>query len=108
MQIEVMRKEIIKAYPGDSWKEKVKNMSTAQVIAIYHTLLRNRKFEKPIITMPKDIGRSEAYKQLSLFDDMLVGYDTSSGEDYSVIVEARHGPDGVTVTNILCDEEVAK
>lgn len=37
MNIAMMRSEIIKAYPGESWKKKVKNMPENQVVAIYNS-----------------------------------------------------------------------
>ncbi len=33
--VELMRAEVAKLYPGDAWKNKVKSMSDAQIIAIY-------------------------------------------------------------------------
>lgn len=38
MNVAMMRTEIIKAYPGESWKKKVKNMPENQVVAIYNSL----------------------------------------------------------------------
>ena len=35
MTVELMRAEVAKLYPGDAWKNKVKGMSDAQIIAIY-------------------------------------------------------------------------
>lgn len=35
MDIEAMRREIAKAYPGDKWAKRVRNMSAEQVTAVY-------------------------------------------------------------------------
>lgn len=44
MNVVSMREGLIKLYPGDKWKQKVKKMSDAQVLAIY---LKNQdKIEK--------------------------------------------------------------
>lgn len=64
MNIELMRSEISKVYPGSCWKTKVKMMSEAQVIAIYHNFLRNKKFKSSEIRCK--------HKQLT-FDDILRG-----------------------------------
>lgn len=36
--IEQMRNEVSKAYNGQKWKDKVRNMSDAQVTAIYYKM----------------------------------------------------------------------
>lgn len=49
MNIAMMRSEIIKSYPGESWKKKVKNMPENQVIAIYNNLKKTDHLGKPKI-----------------------------------------------------------
>lgn len=38
MSIAQMRIELIKAYPGPKWEQKVKKMSDAQVVVIFNRL----------------------------------------------------------------------
>lgn len=45
MSNEQKRSIISKAYPGDSWPEKVKKMSDAQVHSIYMRLLYKNKLK---------------------------------------------------------------
>lgn len=40
MSIEQMRNEVIKLYPGASWKNRVMNMSDAQILAIYNRMVK--------------------------------------------------------------------
>ena len=91
MKIATMRNEISKVYPGAVWAKKVKRMPDNQVIAVYHSFLRNdifnmalkEKESKTNIVMPKDHGRKQAYEQMNMFD-MVMGYDFGSGKDYTV------------------------
>jgi hypothetical protein len=42
-EIEQKRQALFGAYPGEKWAEKVKQMSEAQVIAVYMNLKRQNK-----------------------------------------------------------------
>lgn len=46
MTIDQMRDEVIDAYPSSKWKARVDRMSDNQVIALYHSLLREGKLGK--------------------------------------------------------------
>ena len=46
------RAAITRVYSSESWQRKVKNMSDAQVVAIYRKFLADGKFDRPII--PKE------------------------------------------------------
>ena len=37
MNVDLMRAEIAKEYPGDNWEKKVKRMPDKQVLAVYHS-----------------------------------------------------------------------
>ena len=55
MSVQQMRAAIYEVYPGRSWKEKVNNMSDAQVIAVYYSFLETGKFDrKPAAKEPKN------------------------------------------------------
>lgn len=45
MTVEQMRESISKAYNTDSWKNKVKKMNEANVIAVYYRFLREGKIK---------------------------------------------------------------
>jgi hypothetical protein len=40
MSIEQMRAEVAKLYSGESWKRRVRDMSDAQILAIYNKQVR--------------------------------------------------------------------
>lgn len=44
MKVSQMRNEVMTAYVGNAWKDKVKKMSDNQIIAIYHKLQRHNRF----------------------------------------------------------------
>ena len=46
MNVEAMRKEILKMYPGPNWKHKVLNMRESQVMAVYFSM--TKRGQKPI------------------------------------------------------------
>lgn len=46
MTVAQMRCAIYDIYPGDSWHEKVNNMPDNQVVAVYHSLLARKAFDK--------------------------------------------------------------
>ena len=64
MNVETMRSEIAKVYPGDSWKHKVKALPEYQVIAVYHD------FQRQAALKPKGNGFG---RQLTL-DDIKRGF----------------------------------
>ena len=70
MNVELMRSEIAKAYPGDDWKKRVKRMSDEQVIAVYHSFLRNDKFKKHATNTINTVKEPHEPRQLT-FDDIL-------------------------------------
>jgi hypothetical protein len=81
MNIEMMKKEILKVYSGPKWVAKMKKMPDNQVIAIYYHFLKAGRFKKA----EKDRQAKKKLegfqpKQLS-FDDVLVGWDLASGPD---------------------------
>ncbi|MDF2800176.1 MAG: hypothetical protein K0S61_79 [Anaerocolumna sp.] len=45
MSIILMREAVKNVYPGDKWRNKVRNMSDNQVIAIYHKFLESKKLK---------------------------------------------------------------
>lgn len=55
-----------KAYPGDSWKTKVRKMSDSQVFAIYSNLTSNKiKKPKPTAKVEDEIERGVLFMQLT-------------------------------------------
>lgn len=46
MSIDQMRHEVAKAYSGEKWKHKVKNMPDDQILAIYTRFLNSGKLKK--------------------------------------------------------------
>ena len=70
MNVETMRREIAKAYTGDAWKRKVKNMPENQVVAVYHNFQKTGRFETNSATKPKGNGFG---RQLTL-DDIKRGF----------------------------------
>lgn len=46
ISIDEMREEVIRAYPGDIWREKTNAMSDSQVIAIYNSIVRTGRLGK--------------------------------------------------------------
>jgi hypothetical protein len=46
VSVELMRKAILKVYPGEKWVHKVSNMSDRQIIAIYYKFLNENKLIK--------------------------------------------------------------
>lgn len=72
MNIHEMRNFISKAYPGQEWKNRVKKMGEAQIIAVYYNLV-NR--ESPLLQKAAKIGLDLArgkdqtrHTQLTIFD----------------------------------------
>lgn len=96
MRIDLMKMEIIKAYPGSKWREEVETMHDAQIAAIYNNLRKKGK-------LPKGKGPikvSQEPQQLSLDDifpnGYLIGIDlardeaaVSKGSDCSINVPER-------------------
>lgn len=70
MNVELMRSEINKVYLGNSWRERVKRMSDEQVIAVYHSFLRNDKFKKHATNTINTVKEPHEPRQLT-FDDIL-------------------------------------
>ena len=64
MHIETMRSAISKVYPGESWKKRVEDMSTSQVVAVYHSFLESGRFLKPVGVKRK----TDEFKQMTIFD----------------------------------------
>ena len=69
MRVERMRSEISKVYSGEGWKTKVKRMPYLQVIAVYHSFLKDDRFRKQEM-QPKNYGKEAT--QIT-FDDMTCG-----------------------------------
>ena len=42
MSIEQMRNEVMKLYPGPCWQKRVKNMTDAQIFAIYNKSVKGK------------------------------------------------------------------
>ena len=70
MNVELMRSEITKVYPGKNWKTKVKNMSDVQVIAVYHSFLRNDRFKSQLV---QEVKTTKDEPIQLTFDDILGG-----------------------------------
>jgi hypothetical protein len=98
MNVELMRSEIMKVYPGDRWATKVNSMTLSQIVAVYNNFLATNKF-KPVI-MPKHLGRKEAH-------DMILGYDEGSNGDCTVLIIGKKNKlDGtMVISNIYYDED---
>lgn len=64
MGIEYMRNMILDVYHSDTWKNKVKNMTNNQVIAIYNSFLKKGKFKG------KKNDNKQEYKQITIFEYM--------------------------------------
>lgn len=106
MNVELMRSEISKVYPGGDWRKRVKGMHADQVIAIYHSFLKDDKFNKPVVAMPRHLGRKEAFEQISMFDNCVLGYDESGGKDHTAVVVGKRRENGVIeVSNVYYDED---
>ncbi len=56
MDIHTMRLAVSRAYNGQKWKDRVRDMSDEQVMAIYHKMLGSGQVKK---------NRGPVYKQLS-------------------------------------------
>lgn len=74
MNVELMRAEIIKEYPGASWAFKVRHMHPNQVIAIYYAFQRKHEKEKLAaneeqltMALPKDPNQ-EIERQMTIWD----------------------------------------
>lgn len=106
MKIQTIRSEITKVYPNDIWAKKVQRMCDDQVIAIWYNFQKAGKFDKPAIVMPKNLGRSQAYEQLSMFDNMIFGYDEGNEEDVSCLVACSIDDEGkIEVRDVYYGEE---
>ena len=106
MRIQTIRVEISKVYPNDIWAKKVQKMSDNQAIAIWYSFQKAGKFDKPIVSMPKNLGGSQSYEQLSLFDNMIFGYDEGSAEDVSCLIACSIDDEGkIEVKDVYYGEE---
>lgn len=80
MRIDLMKMEIIKAYPGNKWREEVETMHDAQIAAIYNNLLKQNKLSNG----KKPMRVNQEPQQLSLDDvfpnGYLIGIDLASDE----------------------------
>lgn len=67
MNVDQMRKEIAKVYPGEAWQRKVDSMYDDQVIAIFYKFERDGKF---LEYLRKKAEAKKHYDgvQLSMFD----------------------------------------
>lgn len=65
MQIEQMRHKIANCYPGASWKARCFNMSTKQVVAVYHAFRKNGKLDS---NKKRKDNSSREYKQMTVWD----------------------------------------
>ena len=64
MTVVQMKKHISDVYDNWRWRDKVRRMSDAQVIAIYHSFLQKGKFKKTKSTrLP-----GERFHQVTLFE----------------------------------------
>ena len=75
MTIDQMRDEILEAYPGPRWREKVAKMDDDQVMALYFKFHANppkKKAEKKYEIKTGSIDEKAAAVQLSIYD-MLLG-----------------------------------
>ena len=68
MNVETMRREIAKAYTGDAWKRKVKNMPENQVVAVYLNFKKTGMFD-----IQRKLENNNFGRQLT-FDDIKRGF----------------------------------
>lgn len=94
MKIETIRSEITKVYSNDIWAKKVQKMPDHQAIAIWYSFQKAGKFDRPIVVKPKNLGRSQAFEQISMFDNMIFGYDEGNSEDVSCLVACSIDDEG--------------
>lgn len=66
MLISVMREKVRSAYPGYSWERRVDMMDNRQIFAIYMSMLRKGKFDKPKNSRSKQ--QYEVCHQMTLFE----------------------------------------
>lgn len=45
IELNRMREQVTKVYPGDRWADRVKKMSSAQIVAIYNRFKAEGKFK---------------------------------------------------------------
>ena len=64
MTVELMRLELLKAYPGDKWAKKVKRMAANQVIAVYHSVKKTKE-EKKMAQKQTEVKPGE-YQQIRM------------------------------------------
>lgn len=70
MSIEQMRSEVMLAYPGEQWKNRVNRMGDGQVIAVYHRLSQTGKLDEARIERMK---KEEPKAEQLMFDFMYEG-----------------------------------
>lgn len=79
MDLERMRSEISKLYPGVAWKDRCAKMEPRQVIAIFLTSKRRGAFDKRTKEARKVKERNkEEYHQMTLFE--VFGYEFANGK----------------------------
>jgi hypothetical protein len=93
MNVEVMRKELLKVYPNKTWETKVKKMQPMQVIAVYTNFLKNDRFKVTKVSKePAKEFTLQEFEQLT-FDDILMGIDWANGSDSTSYGGNKKGPD---------------
>lgn len=66
MKVEEMREKIRLVYPDSmKWRLRVAYMSDKQVIAIYYSFLKSRKFD---VLKKKKGSKEPVYEQMTIFD----------------------------------------
>lgn len=100
MKIDQMRNEIKEVYPNKTWSNKVDRMLDDQVLAVYYSFLKDGRLgprELKVRNITQEY--SEKHNLQLTFDDLLIGMDTSSGEDWSTTTEFNPNQHSKEVTN---------
>ena len=68
MTIENMREHVINAYPGPFWKLKVQKMDDRQVIAIYKSMIEEKRLDKYLQKKYFKHSAEPKCEQITIFD----------------------------------------
>lgn len=68
MDIEWMRNRLYELYPGVSWKARVRNMPTNQVVAVYKSCEKYDRFNKRKKINKQNQKEDGKYYQYTIFD----------------------------------------
>ncbi len=71
MTVDLMREEIIKVYPGQTWRLRVQGMEDRQVIAIYKHMKEENIFDKAAKARKQKAKMKEQGVQMTIWDFMM-------------------------------------